>query len=200
MVLAFSHLSIMPSPLILAVPLGTGTIKCVLLALNTGSSITIRSVCLSLINVPLLIRTETALPALRDTTLKTEHVSSLPSIMPSPLILAVPPGTGTTKFVLPAHSDGCSTLKRSVFPFLTNARLPMRTVTALLASRDTTLRMVSASSQASITPSQLILDALHGTGTIRFVLPAQNTGFSMIKRSVCPSLTNALHQTPMETA
>ena len=180
-----SPLSTTPSLLILDAPLGTGTTRSASHVRSTGSSMLKRSVCQFRINALHLTPLETALPASRDTILRAEPAFSLSSITPSQLTLDAEPGIGITKCALVAPKAGSSMPTKFAFLSLTNARLTMIVATALLATKDTTLRTEPASSPHSTTPSQLTLAALHGTGTIKCALPAQRTGFSILTRSVC---------------
>ena len=111
----------------------------------------------------------------------------------------VEPGIGTIESAFHAQMDGSSTRKRFVLLFLTNAHPMMQLETALLASRDTTLRKEPVFSQASITLTPLIQDVEHGTGTTKSVSPALKDGSSMIRKSAFPFLTNALQVMQMET-
>jgi hypothetical protein len=91
------------SPLILDVLPGIGTTKSVLHAQSNGLSTLIKSAFPFLINAPLTEMMELAFHASKDTISKKEPVFSPLSTTPSPLILDVLPGIGTTKSALFAH-------------------------------------------------------------------------------------------------
>jgi hypothetical protein len=77
-------------------------------------------------------------------------------------------GIGIIKSVLSVQVDGFSMLKKHASQFQTNANLMTKLETVLLASMVTILRKDNASSQNQIMPSQLIQDAVFGTGTTKF--------------------------------
>ena len=108
----FSLHSTMPSLLILDVPPGTGITKSASAAPSTGFSMETRNAFQFLTNALLMLITETASHASRDTILRTESVSSHPSTTPILPTLGVPPGTGTTKSASAAPRDGSSTQRR----------------------------------------------------------------------------------------
>jgi hypothetical protein len=81
-----------------------------------------------------------------DTTLLMDSVSFHLPILLSLLTSAVLLGTGLTKSVSPALSDGPSTLKTFVCLFLTNAVLTLKTEIALLATKAMTSLTVNACS------------------------------------------------------
>ena len=72
----------------------------------------------------------------------------------------------------------------TAFPFLTNVKLTLKTVTVPLASRDTISRKDNASSLTSTMPSLLTLDAQYGIGTTKFVSNVLKVGSSMLRMSV----------------
>jgi hypothetical protein len=109
------------------------------------------------------------------------------------------PGIGTTKSAFHAPTDGFSIVKKFVQLFLIYALHMITVETASLATKDTTLRKEPVSSQASITLTPLIQDAVPGTGIIKSVFHALQDGSSMIKKSVFQFQTNALQVMPMET-
>ena len=195
-----SQASTMPSPLILDVAFGTGTIKSVFLVPRDGSSTPTRFACPSLISVLLTTIVALASLASRDMTSRKEHVFSLHSTTPSPLILDAVSGIGTTKSVCPAPRDGFSMPTRSVCPFLTTALLMTTVEPASPASKDTTSRTEPVSSLLQTTPSLLTLAVVFGTGTTKSAFPAPTDGSSTPTRSVCPFLTNALQATVLEPA
>ena len=90
--------STMPSPPTPDAPPGTGTTKSASPAPKTGASMLTKFAFPSLISANLMPKTVTAPHASRDTTSRKDNVSSLTSTMPVPQTLAVPPGTGITKF------------------------------------------------------------------------------------------------------
>ncbi len=167
MVLAFTQLSTMPSPLIPDVPPGIGIIKSAFHAQMDGHSTQIKPAFQFLTNALLMVTTEPVFHASRDTILKKEPVSSPHSTMPSLLTLDAPPGIGTIKSVFPAPNNGPSMLTKSAFPFLINALLMLRMELVFHASRDTTLRKEPASSLISTTLSLLTLDVPPGIGTTK---------------------------------
>lgn len=71
------------------------------------------------------------------TTLK-EPVFTHPPILLPQLILDVDLGTGTTRNVYNAQTDGHSTVTTFVSPFLTNAPQATKAEAALLATKDMT--------------------------------------------------------------
>jgi hypothetical protein len=71
--------------------------------------------------------------------------------------------------------------------------------TVLLVITVTILRKDNASSQNQIMPSQLIQDAVFGTGTTKSVLSVQTTGPSTPTKFASPSLINASLMTKLET-
>ncbi len=84
------------------------------------------------------LKTENALLATKDTTLKKENASSANLTTPSLQIWDVELGTGIAKFALNALTTGFSMLIRSVCQFLTNAKLTLRMETARAAITDMT--------------------------------------------------------------
>ena len=114
--LAFSHHSTTPSLPILDAPPGTGITKSASAAPSTGFSMETRNAFQFLTNALLMLITETASHASRDTILRTEPVSSHPSTTPILPTLGVPPGTGTTKSASAAPRDGSSTQRRDACP------------------------------------------------------------------------------------
>jgi hypothetical protein len=100
---AFSPHSTTLSPLILDVLPGIGTTKSAFHAQSNGLSTLIKSAFPFLINAPLTEMMELVFPASRDTISKKEPVFSPLSTTPSPPILDVLPGIGTTKSALFAH-------------------------------------------------------------------------------------------------
>ena len=196
----FSPRSITPSQLTQDVEPGIGTTKSACHAPTDGFSMPTRFVCQFLISVLHMTTTETASLASKVTILRTDPVFSLHSTMLIPQIPAVEFGTGTIKFVFHAPKDGSSTPTRFVHPFLTNAPHTTTTVLASPVSRVTTSRMVLVFSPHSTVPSPLILDAVFGIGTIKFVFPAPTDGFSMPTRSVLQYQTNVHRMIVPETA
>jgi hypothetical protein len=197
---AFSPHSTTLSPPIPDVLPGIGTTKSVSHALNTGLSMLTKSAFPFLINAPLTEMMELVFPASRDTILRTVPASSLHSTTPSPLILDVLPGIGTTKSVSHALNTGLSMLTKSAFPFLINAPLTEMMELVFPASRDTILRTVPASSLHSTTLSPLILDVLPGIGITKSAFHARLDGSSMLIRSVFQCLINALPMMKKVTA
>ena len=130
----------------------------------------------------------------------TEFAFSLNSTTPSHLIPDALPGIGTIKSVFPAPITGFSTEIRSVFQFLTNARLTQMMELVFHASRDTTLRKEPASSPHSTTLSLLTLDVPPGIGTTKSAFHALSNGPSMLIKSAFPFLTNALLTVTTEPA
>jgi len=108
-------------------------------------------------------------------------------------------GIGIIKYVLSVQVDGFSMLKKHASQFQTNASLMTKLETVLLASMVTILRKDNASSQNQIMPSQLIQDAVFGTGTTKSVLSVQTTGPLTPTKFVSPSLINANLMTKLET-
>jgi hypothetical protein len=94
-----------------------------------------KSVFPFLTTAELTLRTETALPVLRDTISRKDNASSLNQTTPSLLTPDAEFGTGRTKNAFPALNGGSSTLKVPVFLFLTNAALTLRMETVPHASR-----------------------------------------------------------------
>jgi len=135
--LAFSHHSTTLSPLIQDAPPGIGIIKSALLALNNGFSMETRNVFQFPTNALLMLITETVFHASRDTTLRTEPVSSHPSTTPILPTLDVPPGIGTTKSASAAPRDGSSTQRRDACPLTTTATATTTVVPAPHASLGT---------------------------------------------------------------
>ena len=133
----FSLHSTMPSLLILDVPPGTGITKSASAAQSTGFSMETRNVFQFLTNALLMLITETASHASRDTILRTEPVSSHPSTTPILPTLGVPPGTGTTKSASAAPRDGSSTQRRDACPLTTTATATTTVVPAPHASLGT---------------------------------------------------------------
>jgi hypothetical protein len=125
-------------------------------------------------------------------TLKKELVSSHHSTTLNPLTLDVPPGIGITKSALLALNNGLSMLIKFAFPSLTNALLTAITVLVFHASRVTILRKEPAFSLTSTMPSPLIQVAPPGIGITKNVFLAHSDGFSMLRMSAFPFLTNAL--------
>jgi len=190
--LVSSHHSTMLNPLILDVPPGIGITKFALLAPNNGLSTLIKFVYPFLTNALLMPITEPVSHASRVMTLKKEPVSSLISTTLSLLILVAPLGIGTIKSALAAQRIGPSMLIKFAFPSLTNALLTAITVLVFHASRDTILRKEPAFSLTSTMPSPLIQVAPPGIGITKNVFLAHSDGFSMLRMSVFPFLTNAL--------
>ena len=104
------------NPLTLAAELGTGTIKCALNALKTGSLTLMVSASQSATTVPLTTLMDCALLVSRVTTSLTAPVSSQILTTLNPLTLAAELGTGTTKCALSALKTGSSTLMVFVLP------------------------------------------------------------------------------------
>jgi hypothetical protein len=152
----------------------------------------IKSVFQFLTNVLLTAITVLVFHASRVMTLKKELVSSHHSTMLNPLILDVPPGIGITKSALLALNNGLSMLIKFAFPSLTNALLTAITVLVFHASRVTILRKEPAFSLTSTMPSPLIQVAPPGIGITKNVFLAHSDGFSMLRMSAFPFLTNAL--------
>ena len=111
-------------------------------------------------------------------------MSSQLSTLPSHLTLDVPNGIGTTKSVLNVQPNGPSMLIKSVSPFLTNAKNMMLLVPAPLVSKDTTWSTELASSLPSTMLSPPTQDVPNGTGTTKFALNAQKSGFSTLMEFV----------------
>jgi hypothetical protein len=110
-------------------------------------------------------------------------------------------GIGSTRNVWLALTDGLSTLRTSVYLYLTNAHLVMSTETVLLATRDTILTTGSVYTHFPTMLIQLILDAELGTGTTKSAFSALTDGFSMLpKLLVLLCLINALLMMLMEIA
>ena len=168
MVNAFSLSSTTPDLLILDVVSGTGMLKYALDAPTTGSRTLMASVYPFLINAPLMLKMETALLASRVMTYPTDNAYSL---KPTTLNLPISDadcGTGLTKFVSSALMDSFSTSTKSVLPPLIFAELlTVRLVTALLATKDMTLKTDSVSTLPQIMPDLQILAVLLGTGKTR---------------------------------
>ena len=195
---ASSLISTTPTPLIQDAVNGIGTTKSASLALTNGFSMLIKSVCQFLTNALLTMLQVPASLASRDMILKTENASSPTPTMPSLLILDAVNGIGTTKSASPALTNGFSTLTRFACQFLTNVPPTMPQELVLHASRDMTSRKENASSLISTTPTPLIQDAVNGIGTTKSASLALTNGFSMIIRSACQFLTNALLTMPLE--
>jgi hypothetical protein len=187
-----SHLPIPLPQLISDVEVGIGIIKNVLAAPRDGPSMEITFAFQLPIYAQPTERMEPAFHAIRDTTLRMVLAFTQLSTMPSPLILAVPPGIGIIKFAFPAQRHGPLTQIKFVFPFLTNALLTVIMEPVFHASRDTTLRMEPVSSPHSTTLNPLIPDVPLGIGIIKFVFHAPNNGPSMLIKSAFQFLTNAL--------
>jgi len=134
---AFSLNSTMLSLLILDVPPGIGITKSASAAPSTGFSMETRNVFQFPTNALLMLITETVFHASRDTTLRTEPVSSHPSTTPILPTLDVPPGIGTTKSASAAPRDGSSTQRRDACPLTTTATATTTVVPAPHASLDT---------------------------------------------------------------
>jgi hypothetical protein len=83
-------------------------------------------------------------------------------------------------------------LIKFAFQFLTNAPPTVITEPASHASRVTILRKEPAFSLTSTMPSPLIQDAPPGIGITKNVFLAHSDGFSMLRMSAFPFLTNAL--------
>ena len=120
--------------------------------------------------------------------------------MPSLLISDAEPGIGPIKSVFPALTDGYSTTKRFVLPFLTNAPPMTLQELASLATKDMTSRMEPVSSLPQTMPTHLTSDAEPGTGKTKSVLPALTNGSSMTKRFVFQLPTNVPLMMSTETA
>jgi hypothetical protein len=188
------------NPLIPDVPLGIGIIKFVFHAPNNGPSMLIKSAFQFLTNALLMPITELAFHASRDTTLRTEPVSSPHSTTLSPLIQDAPLGIGTIKSAFPAPNTGFSMEIRNAFQFLTNALLMPITELVFHASRVTTLRTELVSHLIStmlILPTSAVLP---GIGTTKSAFPAQRDGSSTQRRDVCPSMTTVTVTMRMEPA
>jgi hypothetical protein len=71
-------------------------------------------------------------------TSQVDHASSPTPTMPSQLTLDVEHGTGTTKSVLPAPTNGPSTQTKFASPFLISVLLTTMLETVLLALKDMT--------------------------------------------------------------
>jgi len=115
-----------------------------------------------------MLKMETALLASRVMTYPTDNAYSL---KPTTLNLPISDadcGTGLTKFVSSALMDSFSTSTKSVLPPLIFAELlTVRLVTALLATKDMTLKTDSVSTLPQIMPDLQILAVLLGTGKTR---------------------------------
>ena len=152
----------------------------------------IKSVFQFLTNVLLTAITVLVFHASRVMTLKKELVSSHHSTMLNPLIQDAPPGIGITKSALAAQRIGPSMLIKFAFQFLTNALLMPITEPVFHASRVMTLKKEPAFSLISTMPSPLIQVAPPGIGITKNVFLAHSDGFSMLRMSAFPFLTNAL--------
>ena len=111
-----SHPSTTLSLLILDVPPGIGTTKSASAAPNTGFSMETRNAFQFLTNALLMLITVPVSHASRDTTLRTEPVSSHPSTTPILPTLDVLHGIGITKSASAAPRDGSSTQRRDACP------------------------------------------------------------------------------------
>ncbi len=98
----FPHSTTLSPPILDVLP-GIGTIKSAFHAQSNGLSTLIKSAFQFQTNAPLTEMMELVFPASRDTISKKEPVFSPLSTTPSPLILDVLPGIGTTKSALFAH-------------------------------------------------------------------------------------------------
>ena len=195
----FTHPPILPHQVTLDAELGTGTTKYVLLALKTGLSMLKKSVSLSLINVELMMLTDTVLNVTKVMILKKVNVFSLFPTMPNLPIKDVELGIGIIKFVLLALKDGSSMLTQSVLQFLTNVKLMPKMETVPLVIKDMILNKDNVCSLNSIMLDLLIWDVLPGIGTIKFVFLVQKIGSSTQTKSVFQYLINAKLMPIMET-
>ena len=193
-----SHHSTMLSQLTQDVPLGIGTIRYVLNVLKNGSLMLIKFVLPFPISVLLTMPMELVFLASRDMISSTEFANSQLSTMLSHQILDVPPGIGIIKSALPAQRTGSRMLTVFVLLSLTNALSMMLQELVPHASVDMILLMESVNSLHSTTLNLPTQDVLNGTGTIKFVLNAQNIGSSMLMEFVSQFLTNVLLMMPME--
>jgi hypothetical protein len=139
---------------------------------------------------------ENAQPATKDTKLKMVPVSPLK--LEAQPTLDARNGTGTTKNVLNAHSDGFSTEKVSAHPSATTALPGLIMENAQPATKDTKLRMVPVSPLKL--KAQPTLDARNGTGTTKNVLNAHTDGLSTPLEFAHPSVTTAPLGVTMELA
>ena len=108
------HPKTLPLLLTLAAVFGIGTIRSAFLAPRDGLLTLKRSVCLLPTSVQLTTKLDCAHLATRAMTFMKESASTLLITPLLPLILAVPLGTGTTRFALPALRDGLSIVTMSV--------------------------------------------------------------------------------------
>jgi hypothetical protein len=109
-------------------------------------------------------------------------------------------GTGTTKNVFHAQADGSSMLKVFASLSQTNAKLTLKMVTALPASKAMMLKTANAFSPTPTTPSQVTQVAEPGTGTTKNACLALSDGSSMLRAFAFLFLTNAKPMLIMETA
>ena len=116
---------------------GTMITKSASAAPSTRFSMETRNAFQFLTNALLMLITETVFHASRDTTLRTEPVSSHPSTTPILPTLDVPPGIGTTKSASAAPRDGSSTQRRDACPLTTTATATTTVVPAPHASLGT---------------------------------------------------------------
>ena len=186
----FTHPPILPHQVTLDAELGTGTTKYVLLALKTGLSMLKKSVSLSLINVELMMLTDTVLNVTKVMILKKVNVFSLFPTMPNLPIKDVELGIGIIKFVLLALKDGSSMLTQSVLQFLINVKLMPKMETVPLVIKDMILNKDNVCSLNSIMLDRLIWDVLPGIGITKSVSLALKIGSSTKTKSVFQYLIN----------
>ena len=189
---ASSHPPILLPQLISDAETGTGIIKNASAAQRDGHSISITSVYQLPINALPTLKMDLASHVTRVMISRMVPVFTQPSITPSLLIQDVPPGTGITKSALLAQMDGSSIQRKLVYQYLINALLTEMMVLVFRASRVTILRKEPAFSLTSTMPSPLIQVAPPGIGITKNVFLAHSDGFSMLRMSVFPFLTNAL--------
>ena len=142
--------------------------------------------CLFLISVPLTLPLDSVSPASSATTLKTAAVSRLQ--LRKFLMSAAPSGTGPIENALCALKSGCPDLMASACLFQTTVLLTMSLAPAPPASRGTYLNWEHVSKL--LFRNRLMSDVVSGTGTNRSVLSALKNGYSTLRVSVCPFLTN----------
>ena len=177
---AFSQPPTMLSRLTLAVESGTGTLRCALSVLNTGSSTRTEYVSPSVTGVPRLTRMVPACPATLDTTSPMEPASFPPPTMPDLRTSAVVSGTGTTECACHALVDGSSAPLDFATKSLKTAENGTTMERVPHASRGTILLMVPVSSLNQTTPDHLMLDVVSGTGMLKSVCHARGTGSSTL--------------------
>lgn len=152
--------------------------------------------CLSLISVPLTLPLDSVSAASSATTLIMAAVSRLQ--LRKFLMSAAPSGTGPIGNASCALKSGCPDLMVSACLFQTIVLLTMSLAPALLASRGTYLTLEHV--WKLLFRNRLMLDVVSGTGTNRSVLSALKNGYSILRVSVCPFLTNAPLTTVLVTA